>query len=122
MFLNCLVKIAALIGWTTSPALVLFIEQVWNSFGCTTLDEYIEIYVKTDILFNLFNYAVFDETMENILKRITIKRIDLAGMVFNANLVTIKLRLFQVFLIKPIYVEMSIIDFVKTIIYDVHYS
>nr|XP_023020607.1 uncharacterized protein LOC111509150 [Leptinotarsa decemlineata] len=90
-------------------------------------------------LFKLMNNAVFGKTMENIRNRVNIKLltkwlgrygaeawISKAEFknctIFNENLVAVELQKLQIFLNKPIYAGMAILDLAKTTIYNFHYE
>ncbi|XP_072403272.1 uncharacterized protein [Diabrotica undecimpunctata] len=90
-------------------------------------------------LFKLMNNAVFGKTMENVRKRVEIKLVtEWEGRygaesrisdplfknlsIFNENLVAIEMRKDEIWLNKPIYVGMIILDLANTTIYDFQYG
>ena len=97
------------------------------------------------MLFKLFNNAVYGKTMENERKRVDVKLVDRweerygaemyialpnfhSCAVFEENLVAIQLARTKIKICKPIYICLSVLDFVnnitqsKTLIYSFHYE
>ncbi len=82
------------------------------------------------------NNYVFGKTMENLRKRVNIKLVtDKKALdkltskptfkslkIFNENLVAVDLIQEKLFLDKPVYVGMSILELSKTLMYDFHYN
>ncbi|XP_031784108.1 uncharacterized protein LOC116417093 [Nasonia vitripennis] len=85
------------------------------------------------------NNAVFDKTMENIRKRVTVKLMSKYDgrygveaqiskpnfhsiSIFNDNLVAIQLNKTDILMNKPIYVGLVVLDLSKTLMYDFHYN
>ena len=86
--------------------------------------------------FKLLNNSVFRKKMENVQKRVDIrlvndrektrKMISLPNYkhhkLFNENFAAIHLQRTKLLFDKPIYVEMSILDLSKTLMYNFHYN
>ncbi|XP_050516328.1 uncharacterized protein LOC126891188 [Diabrotica virgifera virgifera] len=90
-------------------------------------------------LFKLMNNAVFGKTLECVRRRVDIKlltewegrygaeaRISSPlfknATIFNENLIAVEMHRAEIWLVKPIYVGMSILDLAKTTIYDFQYG
>ena len=86
--------------------------------------------------FKLMNNSVFGKTMENLRKRVSIELVKDAERaaklvnkpnfedlkIFDEFLIAIKMRKTKVFMNKPVFVGMSILDLSKTLMYDFHYG
>lgn len=90
-------------------------------------------------MYKLMNNAVFGKTMENVRNRVNVKLVTKwegrwgaealiakpnfhSRSVFSENLIAIELRKLDIFIDKPIYVGMSILDISKTCVYEFHYD
>ena len=87
-------------------------------------------------LFKLMNNSVFGKTMENVRKRVSIELVKDAERaaklvnqpnfedlkIFDEFLIAIKMRKTKVWMNKPVYVGMSILDLSKTLMFDFHYG
>ena len=87
-------------------------------------------------LFKLMNNSVFGKTMKNLRKRVSIELVKDAERaaklvnksnfedlkIFDEFLIAIKMRKTKVFMTKPVYVGMTILDLSKTLMYDFHYG
>ncbi|XP_043477531.1 uncharacterized protein LOC122508319 [Leptopilina heterotoma] len=82
---------------------------------------------------------VFGKTMENVRKHVEIKLVTKwegrygaealiakpnfhSRTIFNENLVAVELRKMEIFMNKPLYVGLAVLDVSKTLIYDFHYD
>jgi hypothetical protein len=117
---------------------VKFVEEPW-------LKKYIQL--NTDLrtkgttdfeknFFKLMNNSVFGKTMENVRNRVDIRLINdekkwnklaqkhnfKSATIFSENLVAVHMKRTSVKLSKSIYLEMSILDLSKTLMYDFHYE
>ena len=86
--------------------------------------------------YKLMNNSVFGKTMENIRKRCnvyletdpehflrqTAKPTFISCKIFNENLVAVHMKRQRLFLNKPSYVGMCILDLSKVLMYDFHYN
>ena len=86
--------------------------------------------------FKLMNNSVFGKTMENIRKRVDVRLITdekkllkyaskptyVSSKIFNKDLVAIHKIKEQIFLNRPAYIGMCILDISKTLMYDFHYN
>ena len=86
--------------------------------------------------FKLMNNSVFGKTIENVRKRTDIKLVTTAEQAekyiykpnyvgrtaFSNNLVAIHMGKTSIFMNKPVYLGMSILDISKTLMYDFHYN
>ena len=86
--------------------------------------------------FKLMNNSVFGKTMENIRKRIDIKLVTTPGQArkhinkpnytgrktFSDNLVAIHMGKTEIYMNKPVYLGMTILDVSKTLMFDFHYG
>ena len=86
--------------------------------------------------FKLMNSSVFGKTMENIRSRVDIRlRTDDKSAeklvskpnyerttIFSEDLVAVHMKKTELFLNKPVYLGMSILDISKTLMYDFHYN
>ena len=82
------------------------------------------------------NNSVFGKTMENVRKRVSIELVKDAEKaaklvnkpnfedlkIFDEFLIAIKMRKTKVWMTKPVYVGMSILDLSKTLMFDFHYG
>jgi hypothetical protein len=82
------------------------------------------------------NNSVFGKTMENVRNRVDIRIVNdekkwnkqakkhnfKSATIFSKNLVAVHMRRTSVKLVKPIYLEMSILDISKTLMYDRYYN
>ena len=89
-----------------------------------------------DVFFKLMNNAVFGKTMENVRKRVDIRLVTSekkmikisskptfeSSKIFGENLVAVRRSKEVLFMNKPIYVGMSILDISKCLMYDFHYN
>ena len=87
-------------------------------------------------LFKLMNNSVFGKTMENVRKRVSIELVKDAERaaklvnkpnfedlkIFDEFLIAVKMRKTKVWMNKPVYVGMSILDLSKTLMFDFHYG
>ena len=87
-------------------------------------------------LFKLMNNSVFGKTMENVRKRVSIELVKDAERaaklvnqpnfedlkIFDEFLIAIKMKKTKVWMNKPVYVGMSILDLSKTLMFDFHYG
>ena len=90
-------------------------------------------------LFKLMNNAVFSKTMENVRKHVDVKPVNHWGgpygaeamiakhnfhscSIFKENLVAVQHTKTEVYLNKPIYVGLCVLDSSKTLVYDFHYD
>jgi len=86
--------------------------------------------------FKLMNNSVFDETMENIEKRVDVRLVTnkevalkLASRpnfnqltVFDENLIAVHMKKTKVYYNKLVYLDVCILDISKTLMYDFHYN
>ena len=86
--------------------------------------------------FKLMNNSVFGKTMENIRKRIDIKLVMTAGQArkhinkpnytgrktFSDNLIAIHMGKTEIYMNKPVYLGMTILDVPKTLMFDFRYG
>ena len=86
--------------------------------------------------FKLMNNSVFGKTMENIRKRVDVRLVTdknkllkmtakptyVSSKIFNENLVAIHKIKESLFLNRPAYIGMCILDLSKTLMYDFHYN
>lgn len=86
--------------------------------------------------FKLMNNSVFGKTMENVRKRVDVRLVNNqsqarklvckptfnAFKIFNKDLVSIHMRRGTVYLDKPIYVGLAVLDLSKTLVYEFHYN
>ena len=89
-----------------------------------------------DVFFKLMNNAVFGKTMENVRKRVDIRLVTsekkmikisskptfVSSKIFDENLVAVRRVKGTLFMNKPIYVGMSILDISKCLMYEFHYD
>lgn len=90
-------------------------------------------------LFKLMNNVVFGKTMENVRKHVDVKLVTHwegrygaealiakpnfhSRSVFDENLAAMQLTKTEVYLNKPIYVGLCVLDLSKTLVYDFHYD
>ena len=87
-------------------------------------------------LFKLMNNSVFGKTIKNIRKRVNIKLVTTQDslrkliakpnydsfIIFDENLVAVRMKHTKLTFNKPIYLDMSIIKLSKTLTYDFHYN
>ena len=85
--------------------------------------------------FKLMNNSVFGKTMENLRKRVDVRLITdekkllkitskpthVSSKIFNENLVAVHKIKESLFLNRPAYIGMCILDLSKTLMYDFHY-
>ena len=86
--------------------------------------------------FKLMNNSVFGKTMENLRKRVSIELVKDAEKaaklvnkpnfedfkIFDEFLIAIKMRKTKVFMTKPVFVGMTILDLSKTLMFNFHYG
>ncbi|XP_020608918.1 uncharacterized protein LOC110047502 [Orbicella faveolata] len=86
--------------------------------------------------FKLMNNSVFGKTMENIRNRVDVRLVTTESQakklickpnyqhhtIFSENLVAVHMKKTRIYLNKPVYLGMSILDLSKTLMYDFHYN
>ncbi|XP_051170478.1 uncharacterized protein LOC127287531 [Leptopilina boulardi] len=90
-------------------------------------------------LFKLMNNAVYGKTMENVRNHVNVKLVTKwegrygaealiakpnfhTRAIFNENLIAVELKKTEVYMNKPIYIGLSVLDISKTLMYDFHYD
>ena len=112
---------------------------------CAWLKPYIDL--NTDLrakatndfekdFFKLLNNSVFGKTMENIRNRVDIRLVTRESQakrltckpnyqhhtIFSKNLAAVHMKKVKLYFNKPVYLGMSILDLIKTLMYDFHYN
>ena len=86
--------------------------------------------------FKLMNNSVFGKTLENIRNRVDIRLISSDKMaerlaakpnydrctIFDENLIAVHMKKTKLYLNKPVYLGMSILNLSKSLMYDFHYN
>ena len=117
---------------------ITFKESAWMK---KYIDKNTELRMKSknnfeSDFFKLMNNSVFGKTIENIRKRTDIKLVTTEGeaekyiykpdytgrTTFSDNLVAIHMAKTSLYMNKPVYLGMSILDISKTLMYDFHYG
>ena len=96
-------------------------HNVWNTFNCQNLQDYHDLYLKSDVLLLADVFENFRKTCLKYYKLDPCHNFDRAT-IFDEHLVAIHMKKTEVYFNKPIYVGQAILDLSKTLMFDFHYN